>query len=506
MNTSFSAPNQGRRWAPFLAGIRGPLVCVLFGCLLALQVIAAATPQPLILKTILASVTDRYPPYLAALIERDLAGGRYQSALGAMDLQTYFRLFNNPTGFYDSTTVEAGFEQFTNLRGATLFGGYKYTDGTLPDYYSSRRTNEGGTPTLGLRLPLLRNGAIDYRRAAIYKANIEQELADPIIRKQHLDISLAAMRAYFNWVASGRKLAITESLLNLARERAQAIDTQIAQGLIAPIASLENRQLVVSREISTVKAKRKLEAASAALSLFFRNEEDKPIIPNRNQLPPGFPAPQAPPPNALSLTLQHASAARPEVTIYELKLEKLAIDTRLFRNQLQPYLNAYIKGSQSLGDTLYKDKDEFELELGLEFKMPLQRNQAKGNLRVNKAQIEQLELDTRMALDRIAAEVWNAHSAVQAAWEQIGQAELNVSLAGQLHEVERDRFALGAVDFLTLQLREQTDFRARLSQVEVIQQYFTALADLIVAAGLDARTIHTSENSEFTQILQSLTP
>ena len=306
-------------------------------------------------------------------------------------------------------------------------------------------------------------------------------------------------------MASGRKLAITESLLNLARKRVQAIETQITQGLVAPVASLENRQLVVSRELSTVKAKRELEAASAALSLFLRNEEDKPILPNGNQLPAGFPAAQAPPENALSLSLQHASAARPEVTIYELKLEKLAIDTRLFRNQLQPYLNAYAKGSQSLGDTLYKDKDEFELELGLEFKMPLQRNQAKGNLRVNEAQIEQLELDTRMALDRIAAEVWNAHSAVQAAWEQIGQAELNVSLAAQLHEVERDRFALGAVDFLTLQLREQTDYRARLSQVEVIHQYFTALADLIVATGLDARTIHTSKDSQLMPLLRGLT-
>jgi len=58
---------------------------------------------------------------LAALIERDVAAGRLQSARGTFDFQFFSRLFDAPSGYYQSTTVDTGFEQFTGLWGSTLF-------------------------------------------------------------------------------------------------------------------------------------------------------------------------------------------------------------------------------------------------------------------------------------------------------------------------------------------------------------------------------------------------
>ena len=480
-------------------------VCAIATSLLWISHNQAATPgTPLLLQEVLQSVTNQYPPYLAALIERDIATGRHRSALGAMDLQTYFRLFNSPTGFYESTTAEAGFEQFTNLRGATLFGGYKYTDGFLPDYYRSRRTDSGGTPKLGLRLPLLRDGSIDSRRAQIFKADLDRKLADPFIRKQHLDVVLAAIKTYNHWLASGRKLAITESILEIAKKREKGIQIQIEKGLVAPIAALENQQLVASRQLATAKARRHLEAATVALSLFHRNAKDEPILAKRKQVPETFPAPQEMPAETLSLALQHASIHRPEITLYEIELEKLNVDTRLLRNQRQPKLDAYLAGSQSIGDRQYKDTGEFELELGIEFKVPLQQNKVKGKQQVNAAKIEQLALKSQFAFDRISAEVWDAHSAVRAAWEQHLQAERNVRLATQLQEVEQDRFAIGAIDFLPLQIREQSAFKAQLTQIDTLKQYYDALATLITATGLDYRSASVPANSHLFQLIQSL--
>ncbi len=468
--------------------------------------LAEESKPPLSLHDVLQSVTNQYPPYLAALIERDIASGRYRSALGAMDLQTYMKVFDNPTGFYESTTAEAGFEQFTPLRGATLFGGYQYTDGFLPDYYRNRRTDGGGTPMLGLRLPLLRDGSIDSRRAIIYKADLDRKLADPLIFKQHLDFTQAAMKAYYYWLATGLKYETTDSLLKIAKDRASAIQSQIERGLIAPIAQLENQQIVVSRELSAVKARRQLEAATVILSLFYRDANDAPILPSRSRIPKLFPPPRDLPPDTLSKTLTHASITRPEVRIYELELEKLNVDTRLFRNQLQPRLDAFAEASQSIGERLYKDTGEFELKLGIEFKMPLQRNKAKGKLQENAAKIEQWQQKTRFAMDRIATEVWDAHSAVNAAWEQVAQAKQNVDLANQLQEVEKDRFALGATDFLALQIREQTAFKARLTEVEVLQAYYSALANLITSAGIDCRTAATEGKPHPVEWLSTVPP
>jgi hypothetical protein len=40
--------------------------------------------KPLLLPEVLASVQTQYPPYLAALIEQDIANGRVRQAMGAL--------------------------------------------------------------------------------------------------------------------------------------------------------------------------------------------------------------------------------------------------------------------------------------------------------------------------------------------------------------------------------------------------------------------------------------
>lgn len=441
---------------------------------------------PLELGEVLASVTGKYPPYLAALIERDIANGKLRNAIGALDLQTYFRVFTQPSGFYQATTTELGFEQPTTAWGATIFGGYRRTDGFLPDYYNKRRTNEDGTPILGLKVPLLRNGRIDPKRAKIQKAELDKLLADPVIQRQHLDMTLSAMKAYFGWLAAGKKLQIKRAMLEVAKQRAAAVKTQIEQGISAPIADVENRQLIASRELDAVKARQEYEAAAIALSLFYRDANDETIYVSPGRLPE-FPQPKAPGEEILSAAMQYASSTRPEVRIYELELQKLNVDTRLFRNQLQPQLDTYVSASRSLGDELYKDKGELEVELGVEFRVPLQRNQAKGALEVNRGKIEKLQLSAEFAVDKIAAEVWKAYVKVQAAWEQIGLSKTNVDLARQLHQVEQDKFRLGAADFIALQIREGAAIKAQITEIESIAKYYDALSQLLVATATDLR-------------------
>ena len=69
------------------------------------------------------------------------------------------------------------------------------------------------------RLPLLRDGNIDRRRAALWQAQIDQELADPIILRQYLDFTRSAALSYYTWVASGQRLALAEELLRIAKDR-----------------------------------------------------------------------------------------------------------------------------------------------------------------------------------------------------------------------------------------------------------------------------------------------
>jgi len=65
---------------------------------------AAEKPKTLLLGEVLASVQSQYPPYLAALIEQDIANGRVRQAQGAFDLNLNAGGSMNLAGYYDGRT------------------------------------------------------------------------------------------------------------------------------------------------------------------------------------------------------------------------------------------------------------------------------------------------------------------------------------------------------------------------------------------------------------------
>jgi outer membrane protein TolC len=460
---------------------RRPSATLLVACLIGAPWIAgraaAAHAAALTLEEVVASVTQEYPPLLAAMIERDIASGRLQSARGAFDLNLFTKLYGNPAGYYQYGTVDVGVEQFTGLWGSTILGGYRLTRGdVLPDYYWNR-TQGAGEPRLGVNLPLLRDGAIDRRRAAAMKAQIDRQLADPAIARQRLDFLRAGTVAYVSWLAAGQRWELAESLLRTANERTDTLTRQAQAGLVAPIVLTDNRRLVVAREIGIVQARRRFEAAALALSLFYRSADGEPIVASRARLPETFPEVEDVDPHQLEANVNAALARRPELIRLQLALDKLEVDRKLARNQMQPNLDAAVTISQDFGEDIYVDKSAFEVQAGVELKFPVQRSEARGRLAEVEGQIGQIVNEQRFARDRIRAEVQDSFSAVVAAHEQIRQTRLNADLALELQSAEEERFRRGAIDLLALQLREQAAFDAQALSVDALAEYFRALAD-----------------------------
>ncbi|MGK0464062.1 MAG: outer membrane protein TolC, partial [Lentimonas sp.] len=137
--------------------------------------------------------------------------------------------------------------------------------------------------------------------------------------------------------------------------------------------------------------------------------------------------------------------------------------------------DASIFGSQNFGEEIYSDINEFELEAMVEFRMPLERREARGDRMVAESKQQQLLYEAQFARERISNEVQNAHSALVAAYEEIGMAEINVALAGELEGAEKEMFNQGASDFLAVQLREQSTFAAQMKSVEAIEAFFVSL-------------------------------
>jgi outer membrane protein TolC len=168
---------------------------------------------------------------------------------------------------------------------------------------------------------------------------------------------------------------------------------------------------------------------------------------------------------------------RPELRRIRLVAEKFGIDERLAKNNLLPNLDLTATVSENLGGGPYKDRERTESAIGLEFRVPLQRNEAKGRLEVITAELQRLDADAKFARERIVAEVRDAWSAIKAAHEQIGMTKRNVELAVLLEDAERKRFEQGAADLFALQIREQATFDARLLEVDARAEYFRSQAD-----------------------------
>ncbi|MCB9869576.1 MAG: TolC family protein [Planctomycetes bacterium] len=403
------------------------------------------------LDTVLDSVTRRYPPFLRALLQRDLASGRLRQALGAFDTGLKAKVEDRLLGYYEATVAQGMLEQ-PLATGDTVYGGYRWSDGTLPDYYTDR-TQEAGELVLGARLPLLRGRATDGRRAAVRKAQIDIVLAEPDIAQARIGFVRAASLAFFTWEAAGRKLSIARQLLRLAEDRQAGLQRAVERQFLAPIALTDNERLIAQRRVFEARAQRAFQSASLALSLYLRGDDDRPVVPGE----PNLPAP-TPPPSDLASEAEHdvalAMRRRPEPRQLQLRLDRTATDLALAENDRLPQLDILVEGRSSLSSGPYRDRENLELFIGGELRLPFQRRAALGKIEQATAELQRLQLEQRFQRERICNEVLDARSAVVAAQTQLASTERNVRLARELVAAEQRAFELGRSDLLRIQLRE----------------------------------------------------
>jgi outer membrane protein TolC len=442
---------------------------------------------PLSLDAVLTSVKGRYPPWLAALIQQDIMNGRARQALGAFDTSLTAAGVFNPAGYYDGSASYVAVEQPLSNWGGGIYGGYRFSSGFLADYDKNRSQGDGQA-MVGFRLPLLREGTLDKRRADLFKARIDQELADPFILRQHLDFIRTATISYFNWLSAGLRVQLADQLLTIARDRQTAITEMVTRGAQAPIVQTDNERLVVSRELALVSARRLLEAHAIELSLFYRDAADQPIRPADSLLPTQFPPIKGPSTNQLNSDIAKALIFRPEIRQVELNMAKNGIDQRLARNDLLPNLDLTLEAAQTVGNNTRKDIEVTEIQGGISLKVPLQRREARGRLSATEGQFTQLVRELQFARDQITAAVQDVHSALNAARQQLERTARNVELAIELEKAETIRFTQGATDLLALQIREQATFDAKLLQLQAQTDFFRALANYRAAIAADAPT------------------
>ena len=453
---------------------------------------SATTEKPalrtvLLPDAVLESSATRFPDILAAIARERAARGDVQSAEGAFDLVFNADGFDRVSGFWTGRVLNTEARQNLRAFGASVYGGYRISDGTFPIYEDINFTNTGGEFKVGALFSLLRDRKIDSRRFRVADATLAANQASLDVMLTQVGVQQKALNAYWRWVATGRELIVYRGLLDIAEARAAGLDEQVRKGAKPEIAIVENQQNIIRRRVFVTEAERNFAVAANALSFFFRDEADSLVAPSLEQLPPKIilPALENTTPYDTS-KVNDALAGRPELRSLQIAIERAENEVALGENSLKPKLDLNFEVSRDLGNIAEGgiSRDSTDTIIGFRFSVPLQRREARGRLSRANAQLRAARLQERRVEDQIEVELRNILTDLNAALTLSKLAESEVEQSEAMVEAERQRFNLGASDFFFVNIREE---RAADAQIRAIRADFNGR---IARTSYDAATVN----------------
>lgn len=456
------------------------------------------TPAPLFahtleLQTVIDSVQAVLPTLIAAERERDAANAELLAAQGGFDPALRARGSILALGYYRYGTVDVFVEQPTPLWGASLFAGYRFggplVQGSpgIPDYYGNMQTNSAGEIRAGINIPLLRNGPIDRRRTQIQQRSQGVRIAEADLERARIDATRMATIRYWEWVAAGRKLVVARDLLRIATERNTGLSVRAEAGDLPRYEAQDNERTVLLRQALVVAGEQSLQRAAIELSLYYRDREGRPLVPDAALLPDALPLPDAAltasaaDPSQETYALEH----RPELRRLEAQRAQARLELDLAQNQLLPQLDVIAQVSQDFGSSfsMYDTRGRTELSAGVAIEVPIVMRQQIGRLRAAEAALARIEAQRAFARDRVLADVRDAVAQLRAALQRTEMATREVQVAMQVEQAERERFRQGDSNIFLVNQREQARAEAEQRRIDAITDWLRARAAFRAALG-----------------------
>ncbi len=446
----------------------------------------ASVEGTITLRDVLERLPGRHPSWEAADRRIDAARGKRMSARGAFDPTLVVTAAAAPVGYYETRQIDVKVEQATPLWGTLVFAGWRRGQGNFAVYDGKLETAQAGELRAGVRVPLLRDGFIDRRRTDRRQTERQLDLAERRAEAKRLELQLAAAQAYWRWVGAHQRLAIVEGLLALADHRQVGLRRMVGAGAVAEIEAIDNERSIAERQLDRTAAQQQLDAAAVKLSLYWRDAEGHPRIPER-ELAPAMLPPLPPLPNvAPEQLVSDAQQRRPELAAIEQELQIAELEVRWARNQRAPDVSvqAYVARDFGTGPAALLPT---ELALSLMVEVPIPLRKARGQLQTAHAEVGRVRAERRLVGDEVTAELRTADIALRAALAQHELAEQQRALAEQVAAAERRRLDLGASTVLLVNLREQGAAAAATKSIDAAIGSHIAYAEHRVAQGLPPR-------------------
>lgn len=450
----------------------------LVACLVTYDGAARAAEPPLSLEQVLTSVETNYPQLRAAVAGQAEATAGLLVAQGGFDPSLRASATVEPVSGYPKTYGNATVEVPTAIQGASLFGGYRIGRGDYAVYDQKLETNDHGEVRGGLRVPLLRDRAIDRRRAGLRGAELGADAARLSAAQQTIDARKAATVRYWDWVAAGARLEVVRDWLDLARKRDAALAARVQGGDAPVFERVENQRAIYQRETALAAAERDFVQAAVELSLFLRKTDGSPRVPTADERPP------LPEPAAVDIAHGGAEALAlsrsPEIQRIEIQSRRASIERELAGNQRLPGIDVIVAGSKDLGPGDPK-RGLPVLEVTALVDIPILNRVGNGRADAADAALRRNHELLRLARDRAVADVRIALAGLDSSRTRVAATAQELAVARTLAEGELQRFQLGESNLLLVNLREQASAEASVRHVDVLGDFHRAVASLRAA-------------------------
>jgi outer membrane protein TolC len=359
--------------------------------------------------------------------------------------------------------------------GIEIKAGFNQTEGRY--FNPQERTPQAGLTSLGITVPLGQGLIINQRMADVREGRLQLQLGEAQRKLRAIEVLYQASEAYFDWKRNFTEVELYKNYLGFASARFRGVRQLIELGDSPAIDSVEAGITVRNRELNLENANLKLVKAKLNLSNYLWIQDvpvelAENVKPEQNLLET---LPETLRTNELTVNVDNLND-HPKVQSLQTKLSILEVNRQLKANQLLPRANI---GYNYLSEPDYFDNFRIaDYKLNVNFSIPIFLRKERGNLRLAKIKIQDAEYDLSQQRLELKNKITAQQTEITSLRRQKGIIDALVKDYTTMLNSEEKLFSFGESSIFLINSRENNLVNARLSQINVENQYLISNAQL----------------------------
>ena len=342
--------------------------------------------------------------------------------------------------------------------------------------------------TTGISIPIGRGLMIDNRRATVKQAMLFQNILEAEQIKMVNKILLDASKDYWNWYFDYYNYLLLQSSISIAQQIFDRVKLNFEYGEAAVVDTVQANITLQNRTIEAQEATVNFLRSGLILSNHLWGENEEPLELSRDT-GPSLADSLLIVPNQQDLeTLTNlARNNHPELVKLSTKIEQLAVDNRLNRENLKPQLdlnyNLIDRPLNSNGESSEITFNE-NYKFGMSFSFPLLLRKERAKLQKTNIKIQETQYDLNLRRTEILNEVNGLYALLVNTSDIIQQQRIAVGNYQRLLQAELFNLENGESDLFRINFQQDALIQSQSKLLKLRTDYEKARVSLLWAAGV----------------------